>query len=109
MWFKIVNLLFMYERLKNWMESEYLKPSALADNIGVNRATISHILSGRNKPSIDFLEKLLNTYPDINANWLISGVGYMKSDIKEEELVSTKKIGKVVVFYDDNSFEQLNS
>tara|TARA_B100000795_G_scaffold220290_1_gene174742 strand:+ start:150 stop:449 length:300 start_codon:yes stop_codon:yes gene_type:complete len=99
----------MYERLKNWMESEYLKPSALADNIGVNRATISHILSGRNKPSIDFLEKLLNTYPDINANWLISGVGYMKSDIKEEELVSTKKIGKVVVFYDDNSFEQLNS
>ena len=99
----------MYERLKNWMESEYLKPSALADNIGVNRATISHILSGRNKPSIDFLEKLLNTYPDINANWLISGVGYMQSDIKEEELVSTKKIGKVVVFYDDNSFEQLNS
>ena len=99
----------MYERLKNWMESEYLKPSALADNIGVNRATISHILSGRNKPSIDFLEKLLNTYPNINANWLISGVGYMKSDIKEEELVSNKKIGKVVVFYDDNSFEQLNS
>ena len=99
----------MYERLKNWMESEYLKPSALADNIGVNRATISHILSGRNKPSIDFLEKLLNTYPNINANWLISGVGYMQSDIKEDELVSTKKIGKVVVFYDDNSFEQLNS
>jgi len=99
----------MYERLKNWMESEYLKPSALADNIGVNRATISHILSGRNKPSIDFLEKLLNTYPNINANWLISGVGYMQSDIKEEVLVSTKKIGKVVVFYDDNSFEQLNS
>ena len=99
----------MYERLKNWMESEGLKPSTLADTIGVNRATISHILSGRNKPSIDFLEKLLGAYPNINANWLISGVGYMKSDIKEEELVSTKKIGKVVVFYDDNSFEQLNS
>ena len=99
----------MYERLKNWMESEGLKPSTLADTIGVNRATISHILSGRNKPSIDFLEKLLGTYPNINANWLISGVGYMQSDINEEELVSTKKIGKVVVFYDDNSFEQLNS
>ena len=99
----------MYERLKNWMESEYLKPSALADNIGVNRATISHILSGRNKPSIDFLEKLLNTYPKINTNWLISGVGYMQNDIMEKELVSSKKIGKVVVFYDDNSFEQLNS
>ena len=52
----------MYSRLKKWMESEDLKSSALADNIGVNRATISHILSGRNKPSIDFFQKLLNTY-----------------------------------------------
>ena len=99
----------MYERLRGWMESEDLKPSVLADNIGVNRATISHILSGRNKPSIDFLEKLLSTYPNINANWLISGVGYMQSNINEKELVSKKKIGKVVEFYDDNSFEQLNS
>ena len=107
--FTIVNIKFMYQRLKNWMESEGLKSSSLADTIGVNRATISHILSGRNKPSIDFLEKLLSAYPNINANWLISGIGYMHSDIKKNEVVSTKKIGKVVVFYDDNSFEQLNS
>ena len=99
----------MYERLKNWMESEGLKPSALADTIGVNRATISHILSGRNKPSIDFLEKLLGAYPKINANWLISGIGFIQNDVKQKEVVSIKKIGKVVVFYDDNSFEQLNS
>ena len=99
----------MYQRLKNWMESEGLKSSALADTVGVNRATISHILSGRNKPSIDFLEKLLSVYPNINANWLISGIGYMHSDIKKNEVFSSKKIGKVVVFYDDNSFEQLNS
>ena len=109
MWFTIVNLIFMYERLKNWMEYEGLKPSALADTIGVNRATISHILSGRNKPSIDFLEKLLIAYPNINANWLISGIGYMQNDIKQKEVVSTKKIGKVVVFYDDNSFDEVNS
>lgn len=107
--FTIVNFKFMYQRLKNWMESEGLKSSSLADTIGVNRATISHILSGRNKPSIDFLEKLLSAYPNINANWLISGIGYMHSDIKKNEVVSAKKIGKVVVFYDDNSFEQLNS
>ena len=99
----------MYERLKNWMKSEGLKPSALADTIGVNRATISHILSGRNKPSIDFLEKVLSAYPNINANWLISGIGYMQNDIKQKEVVPNRKIGKVVVFYDDNSFEQLNS
>ena len=109
MGFTIVNFKFMHQRLKNWMESEGLKSSSLADTIGVNRATISHILSGRNKPSIDFLKKLLSVYPNINANWLISGVGYMQSNINEKELVSKKKIGKVVVFYDDNSFEQLNS
>ena len=98
----------MHSRLKYWMEMEVLKSSALADNIRVNRATISHILSGRNKPSIDFLQKLLSNYPELNANWLISGVGYMKEDVKKEEKES-KSIGKVVVFYDDKSFDELNA
>ena len=97
----------MHERLKNWMGIEGLKSSALADSIGVNRATISHILSGRNKPSIDFLEKLLNVYPNINANWLISGIGYMQDNMEQKEVLVSKKIGKVVVFYDDNSFEEV--
>ena len=97
----------MHERLKNWMGIEGLKSSALADSIGVNRATISHILSGRNKPSIDFLEKLLNVYPSINANWLISGIGYMQDNMEQKEVLVSKKIGKVVVFYDDNSFEEV--
>ena len=83
----------MHERLKNWMGIEGLKSSALADSIGVNRATISHILSGRNKPSIDFLEKLLNVYPNINANWLISGIGYMQDNMDQKEVLVSKKIG----------------
>jgi transcriptional regulator with XRE-family HTH domain len=91
------------------MESESLKPSALADNIGVNRATISHILSGRNKPSIDFLQKLLHSYSALNANWLITGIGYMQENKKQEEVKSSKSIGKVVVFYDDKSFEELKA
>ena len=97
----------MHERLKNWMGIEGLKSSALADSIAVNRATISHILSGRNKPSIDFLEKLLNVYPNVNANWLISGIGYMQDNMEQKEVLVSKKIGKVVVFYDDNSFEEV--
>ena len=99
----------MYTRLKKWMESEGLKSSALADNIGVNRATISHILSGRNKPSIDFFQKLLNTYPDLNSNWLITGIGYMHTKKETKEVKVSKKIGKVVVFYNDASFEEVNS
>ena len=99
----------MYSRLKKWMESEDLKSSALADNIGVNRATISHILSGRNKPSIDFFQKLLNTYPNLNSNWLITGIGYMQTKKEDKQVLITKQIGKVVVFYDDNSFDEVNS
>ena len=89
------------------MESEGLKSSALADSIGVNRATISHILSGRNKPSIDFFQKLLSTYPDLNSNWLITGIGCMSTKNETQDVKVSKKIGKVVVFYDDNSFEEV--
>ena len=99
----------MHSRLKYWMDMEVLKSSALADIIGVNRATISHILSGRNKPSIDFLQKLLSNYPELNAKWLISGVGYMKENQKQNEEKESKSIGKVVVFYDDKSFDELNA
>ena len=91
------------------MESEGLKSSELADNIGANRATISHILSGRNKPSIDFLQKLLSVYPNLNANWLITGIGYMHTKKEAKEVKVSKKIGKVVVFYDDKSFEELKA
>ena len=99
----------MHSRLKNWMKLEGLKSSHLADNIGVNRATISHVLSGRNKPSIDFLHKLLGAYPNLNSNWLITGIGYMNTKIDTKEVKFSKKIGKVVVFYDDNSFDEVNS
>ena len=99
----------MRSRLKNWMKSEGLKSSQIADNIGANRATISHILSGRNKPSIDFLKKLLSVYPNLNANWLITGIGYMSTKKEAKEVKLSKKIGKVVVFYDDNSFDEVNS
>ncbi len=99
----------MHNRLKKWMEYEDVKSSAFADKIGVNRATISHILSGRNKPSIDFLEKLLYVYPEVNANWLITGIGYMQVKKEDKQVLVTKKIGKVVVFYDDNSFDEVNS
>lgn len=91
------------------MKSIGLKPSVLADNIGVSRATISHILSGRNKPSIDFLEKLLYAYDSINSNWLITGIGYMNNRMDCNEVKKSKKVSKVVVFYDDHSFDEVNS
>jgi len=99
----------MHERLKDWMKKEDLRSSELADVIGVNRSTVSHILSGRNKPSIDFLEKLLLNYPTINANWLIGGVGNIRITESNQEISINKEIDKIVVFYDNNSFDELKT
>jgi transcriptional regulator with XRE-family HTH domain len=63
----------MTDRFKILLEQLQLSPSGFADKIGIQRSSVSHIFSGRNKPSIDFLEKILNVYPDIDVNWLITG------------------------------------
>lgn len=72
----------MKERLLKIINSEGVTPSLLAEEIGVQRSGISHILSGRNYPSFDFLQKLLERFPKLNAEWLILGIGNMyKSNI----------------------------
>lgn len=59
------------------LENEQLSSSKFADVIGVQRSSVSHILSGRNKPSFDFLQKTLRAFPALNADWLILGEGDM--------------------------------
>lgn len=72
----------MKERIEAIIQHERLTPSQFADSIGVQRSGVSHILSGRNKPSLDFLYKLLNKYPHISGDWLITGQGAMISGAK---------------------------
>jgi len=60
------------------MEYYSLSPSAFADRIDVQRSSMSHLVSGRNKPSLDFIQKVLNQFIDINPTWLIMGTGPMK-------------------------------
>ncbi|MCJ8166311.1 helix-turn-helix domain-containing protein [Pontibacter sp. E15-1] len=61
----------MEDRIRRVMEYKGLTSTQLADSIEVPRATISHILSGRNKASIDVVIKILSTYRDIASNWLL--------------------------------------
>jgi|TARA_B110000914_G_C15172662_1_gene313590 transcriptional regulator with XRE-family HTH domain len=96
----------MEKRFQKWLNSEDISATQLSNNINVSRAAISHILSGRNKPSIDFLDKILNKYPNINLNWLVSGIGNMSYIIKDAS-IKKKNIKKVIVFYDDTSFDEL--
>ncbi len=60
--------------------SQYnLSPSALADSVGVPRSSVSHLLTGRNRPSLDFILKLIKEYPDVNLYWLLLGKGSFPS------------------------------
>ena len=61
----------MREKLLDLMKSEGLKPSQLAETLGINPAGISHILAGRNKPGFDLLQKILRRFPRINPDWLL--------------------------------------
>ncbi|TAJ10726.1 helix-turn-helix domain-containing protein [Marinilabiliaceae bacterium JC017] len=73
----------MKERIQKILQRESLTPSKFADVIGVQRSGVSHILSGRNNPSLDFLNKILDHFPYISGDWLITGKGEMiKPDVK---------------------------
>lgn len=67
----------MKDRILALLKDKQISATKLADMIDVQRSSISHILSGRNKPSFDFIEKILIAYPDLNAQWLITGKGEM--------------------------------
>ena len=71
----------MEDRLLKLLDTEQLSSSKFADVIGVQRSSVSHILSGRNKPSFDFMQKTLKAFPLLNADWLIIGEGDMYDDM----------------------------
>lgn len=54
-----------------------LTPTAFADEIGIQRSGLSHILKGRNRPSLDVVQKIVARYPDINLAWLVNGTGHL--------------------------------
>lgn len=68
------------DRFKMIMEREKLTAGAFAESIGAAQATISHILSGRNKPSIELVLRVHQRYGDINLEWLLAGKGPMNND-----------------------------
>ncbi|HAQ18449.1 MAG TPA: hypothetical protein DCR40_04345 [Prolixibacteraceae bacterium] len=67
----------MEERIRKFMEYKGISASELADTIGVQRSNVTHVLKARNKPSFQFIEKMLQIYPDLNAKWLLLGTGSM--------------------------------
>lgn len=92
----------MKDRLQQFLTLEQLSPARLSEIIGIQRSGLSHILSGRNKPGFDFINKLLLKFPAINAEWLITG----KGKIYKEQLspsVDLKTDNESTAQYSDNT------
>jgi transcriptional regulator with XRE-family HTH domain len=70
----------MEEKLKRLMRQEGINSTRLAEMLGIQASGISHIMNGRNKPSYDFLIKLLQRFPQINPDWLLLDKGPMYRD-----------------------------
>ncbi|MDD4515715.1 helix-turn-helix transcriptional regulator [Massilibacteroides sp.] len=70
----------MKERILQVMENEGLTPSKFAETIGIQRSAMSHIISGRNNPSLDVLMKILETFNYIDSDWLLFGKGEMQRE-----------------------------
>lgn len=148
----------MNRRLQQFLSAENISQAQFADSIDVARASVSHVLAGRNKPGYDFIRSISEHYPKLNLEWLISGKGKMyKSDspaapvsapaapsepvsslfneesfdetyetansapasyntenkpiqqsvIQENASLQQRSITKIIVFYDDNTFQEL--
>ena len=67
----------MHNRLKQFLAAENVTQAQFASTIGIGKANISHVLSGRNKPGYDFIKAIMVGYPHLNITWLMVGAGKM--------------------------------
>lgn len=120
----------MKDRIKSYMDYKGITAGELSLALDVQRSNISHILNGRNMPGAALIEKLLLKYPDLDARWLLTGIGNMihenadgdkpavddviknENSIKTDEkivkpIISTpneKRLDKIVLLFNDGTF-----
>jgi transcriptional regulator with XRE-family HTH domain len=90
----MVNTDEFIKRLEILLDYYSLNASAFADKIGVQRSSLSHLLSGRNKPSLDFILKILEVFPDVDLYWILNGKGNFpkNSDENRSGIIAEKII-----------------
>ncbi|MBC6610094.1 helix-turn-helix transcriptional regulator [Hymenobacter sp. BT507] len=88
----------MIERIRQILATRALSPTQFADTIGIGRPVVSHILSGRNKPSLEVMQKIMDAFPDLALPWLLKGEGPMLvSALTETPSGATQAISTSVV------------
>ena len=80
----MVNIEDFIKRLEIILDYYGINASVFADKIGVQRSSLSHLLSGRNKPSLDFILKILEVYPEIDLYWILNGKGDFPKNSSDE-------------------------
>lgn len=113
-------------RLKKVMSYYNETAASFSEKIGVQRSSISHILSGRNKPSLEFVLKILSSYDEVDLYWLLNGKGTFpkienKTDSPEKhsekqnpsKTISNRDnsddIERIIIFYKDGSFKNFQN
>lgn len=85
----MVNIEDFIKRLEIILDYYGLNASSFADKIGVQRSSMSHLLSGRNKPSLDFILKILDVFPDVDLYWVLNGKGtFPKTELENDNFVA---------------------
>ena len=87
------------ERIELLMKCYELSPSQFAEKTGIQRASVSHILSGRNKPSLEVLLKIYDAFPELDLKWLMTGAG-------EEPVAASKSAVSAVPSVENSLFSQ---
>lgn len=85
------------DRIELLMKCYELSPSQFADRTGIQRASVSHILSGRNKPSLEVMLKIFDAFPGIDMKWLMTGIG------EEPVNEAVQPASQNTLFPDDNA------
>lgn len=130
----MVNSAEFAKRLQKILDYYSISATSFSEEIEVNRSTISHLLSGRNKPSLDFVMKVIQHYPEVELYWLLNGKGNFPSEkIIENSAPETPKVSqspvetenssektpkspirdsdieRIVIFYKDGSFKSFKN
>ena len=87
----MVNIDDFIKRLEIILDYYNLSASAFADKINVQRSSLSHLLSGRNKPSLDFIIKVIEVFPEVDLYWILNGKGKFPKSEKNFSIQSTKQ------------------
>ena len=101
----MVNTDDFIKRLEIILDYYSLNASSFADKIGVQRSSLSHLLSGRNKPSLDFILKIMDVFPEVDLYWILNGKGIFPKSETENKTQFTPPTPIVINPIQETQFE----